>query len=75
MCVLVAQSCPTPFDRMDCSPPCSSVHGLLQVRIVSGLPCPSPGDLPDLGIEPGSPALQADSLPFELPERMVVRMK
>ena len=29
----------------------------------SGLPFPSPGDLPDLGIEPGSPALQADSLP------------
>ena len=32
----------------------------------SGLPFPSPGDLPDLGIEPGSPALQADSLPTEL---------
>ena len=31
----------------------------------SGLPFPSPGDLPDLGIEPGSPALQADSLPTE----------
>ena len=28
----------------------------------SGLPLPSPGDLPDLGIEPRSPALQADSL-------------
>ena len=33
----------------------------------SGLPFPSPGDLPDLGIEPGSPALQADCLPSELP--------
>ena len=31
----------------------------------SGLPFPSPGDLPTPGIEPGSPALQADSLPFE----------
>ena len=31
----------------------------------SGLPFSSPGDLPDLGIEPGSPALQADSLPSE----------
>ena len=31
-----------------------------------GLPFPSPGDLPDQGIEPGSPALQADSLPSEL---------
>jgi len=33
----------------------------------SGLPFPSPGDLPDSGIESGSPALQADSLPSELP--------
>ena len=33
----------------------------------SGLPFPSPGDLPDPGIEPGSPALQADSLPSEPP--------
>ena len=32
----------------------------------SGLPFPSPGDLPNLGIESGSPALQADSLPTEL---------
>ena len=31
----------------------------------SGLPFPSPGDLPDPGIEPGSPTLQADSLPSE----------
>ena len=30
----------------------------------SGLPCPSPKDLPDPGIEPRSPALQADSLPY-----------
>ena len=33
----------------------------------SGLPLPSPGDLPDPGIKPGSPALQADALPFEPP--------
>ena len=33
----------------------------------SGLPFPSPGDLLDSGIEPGSPALQADSLLTELP--------
>ena len=32
----------------------------------SGLPFPSPRDLPDPGIEPGSPALQVDSLPTEL---------
>ena len=33
----------------------------------SGLPFPSPGDLPSAGIEPGSPALQADTLPSEPP--------
>ena len=32
----------------------------------SGLPFPSPEELPNPGIEPWSPALQADSLPFEL---------
>ena len=34
-------------------------------------PIPSPADLPDSGIEPGSPALQADSLPTELSGRLV----
>ena len=33
----------------------------------SGLPFPSPGDLPNTGIGPGSPALQADALPSEPP--------
>ena len=33
----------------------------------SGLPCPSPGDLPGPGVEPGSPALQADPLPSKPP--------
>ena len=33
----------------------------------SGLPFPSPGELPDPGIEPGSPTLQADALPSEPP--------
>ena len=40
----------------------------------SGLPCPSPGDLPDPGIEPRSPALQADSLPSEPPRGLVVHI-
>ena len=35
----------------------------------SGLPCSTPGDLPNLGIEPRSPALQVDSLPSEPPEK------
>ena len=34
MCVLVAQSCPTLCNPMDCSPPGSSVHGILQARIL-----------------------------------------
>jgi hypothetical protein len=38
----------------------------------SGLPFPSPGDLPEPGIEPGSSALQADSLLTELPENSIV---
>ena len=33
----------------------------------NGLPFPSPGDLPNTGIEPGSPSLQADALPSEPP--------
>ena len=65
MCVLLSQSCPTLCDPIDCSLPGSSVHGILQARIWSGLPFLSPGDLPDPEIEPWSPTLQADSLPSE----------
>ena len=39
----------------------------------SGLPFPSPGDLPHPGIEPGSPALQADALPSEPPGKLRVK--
>ena len=39
---------------MDHSLPGSPVHGILQSRILRGLPCPSPGDLPDPGIGPVS---------------------
>ena len=53
-------------DPMDCSPPGFSVHGLSRQECWSGLPFPSPGDLPNPGMEPRSPALQADSLPTEL---------
>ena len=60
--VLVARSCPTLCDLMDYSPPASSAHGILQQEYWSGLPCPPPGDLPNPGIEPVSPTLQADSL-------------
>ena len=45
--------------------PGSSVHGILKQEYCGGLPFPSPGDLPNPGIESMSPALQADSLPSE----------
>ena len=64
---LVVQLCLILSDLMDCSPAGSSVHGILQARILEWLPFPSPGDLPNPGIKPRSPALQADSLPFESP--------
>ena len=38
----------------------------------SGLPFPSPGDLPDPGIKPRSPALQADALPSEVPGKYII---
>ena len=64
----VAQSCPTLFDPMDCiahqAPPSM---GFSRQEYWSGLPFPSPGDLPDSGIEPGSPSLQADALPSKPP--------
>ena len=67
MCVLVTQSCLMLCDPMVCSPPGSSVHrdssgkttGVDRHFLIQG-------DLSDPGNEPGSPALQADSLPLEL---------
>ena len=49
-------------DPMDCSVPGFSGHGISQEEYWSELPFPSLGDLSDPGIEPVSPALQADSL-------------
>ena len=60
------QSCLTLGDPTDCSLPDSSVHGILQAKNWSGLPCPPPEDLPNPEINPGSAALQAESLPSEL---------
>ena len=49
---------------MDGSPLGCSVHGISQAKYWSGLPFPSPSNLPDPGIEPVSPAWQAGSLPL-----------
>ena len=58
----VAQSCPTlchPWTVAHQAPPSM---GFSRQEFWSGLPFPSPGDLPDPGIEPRSPTLQADAL-------------
>ena len=63
----VAQSCLTLCDPMGCSPPGSS-----RQEYWSGLPFPSPGDLPNPGIEPRSPSLQADALTSEPPGKPIM---
>ena len=60
MC-LVAKSCPTLCAPMDLACQVSRPMGILQVRILEWVACPPPGDLPKPGIDPGCPALQADS--------------
>ena len=50
----VAQSCLTLRDPVDYSPPRSPVHGISRQEYWSGLPFPSPGDLPNPGIKPAS---------------------
>ena len=51
------QSCPTLCNPMDCSPQGSSVHGILEAKILECLPCSPSVDLSDPGIKPSSPAL------------------
>ena len=67
---LVAKSCltlATPW-TVACEAPLSM--GFLRQAYWNGLPVPSPVDLPDPGIEPEFPALQADSLPAEPPGKL-----
>ena len=59
--VLVAELCLILWDPMDCSCQAPPSMKFSRQEYWSGLPCPFPGDLPNLGIEPGSPTLQADS--------------
>ena len=58
---------------VDCQAPLSM--GFSRREYQSGLPFPSPGDLPYSGTEPGSPALQADSLPIELPGKPIHNLR
>ena len=57
----VTRLCPTLCDPMD-----YTVNGVLYARILEWVAYPSPGDLSDPEIDPGSLALQVDSLPTEL---------
>ena len=61
LCVL-AQSCATLCDPGDCSPPGSSVHGILQARTLELVAISFSRVFPNPGIEPESLALQADAL-------------
>ena len=65
----VAQLCLTLCDPMDCSLPGSSVHGIFQAIVLEWIAISFSKGFPDSGIEPRSPALQADSLLSEPPGR------
>ena len=68
--VKVTQYCWTLCDPMD-----YTVHGILQAKILKWVSqFPSPTDLPNPGIKPRSPALQADSVPTELPGKFNISL-
>ena len=67
MKVLFAQSCLTLCDHVSTALQAPLSIEFSRLEYWSESPCPSPGDLPNPGIQPRSLALQADSLPFELP--------
>ena len=69
MKVLVAQQCPILCNPWAVAHPALLSTGFFRQEYWSGLPCLSPGDLPDPGIESGSPALKMGSLPAELSEK------
>ena len=69
----VTKQCLTLCNPVDHSPSGSSVHGILQARILGGLPFPSPGDLPNPGTEPrspGSPTLAGGVFTTEPPGKL-----
>ena len=73
--MLVIQSYPTLWDAMDCivrQAPLSTEFS--RQEYWSGLQFPSPEDLLDLGIKPGYPALQAESLLSETPEKPTLNL-
>ena len=82
VCLCCHLSCVWLFSCMDGWPQGSSLHGILQARVWSGLPCPPPGDLPDPEIEPANfmpPALAGrffiTSAIWEAPFRLYIYTK
>ena len=69
ICCWVAKLCLTLSDLMNCSPPGSSVHRILQARTLNGLLFPTPGDLPNPGIRLMSPALAGRFFTAEPPRK------
>ena len=67
----VAQSCLTFATPWTAAYQAPLSVGFSRQEYWSGLPFPSPGELPDPGIKPGSPALHADSLRTELREKRI----
>ena len=74
--VLVIQSCPTLCDPMDSNSPGSSVHEILQARILEWVAISFSRGYQDQrpGVELRSPALQADSLPSVLPVKPTYKL-
>ena len=68
----VAQSCPTLCDPWTVAHRAPPSMGFSRQEFWSGLPFPSPGDLPNPGIEPRSPTLQADVLTSAPPGKFLV---
>src|SRR5574337_708000 len=66
----VALSCPTLSNPMDCSLPGSFVHGIFQARVLEWVAIAFSRNFPNPGIEPRSPALQADALPSKPPGKL-----
>ena len=74
-CWSVAKLCPALCNPVDCSPPGSSVHGFPRQEYWNGLPFLSPGDLPNIRIEPRSPALAGGFFTTEPPGTFKIEFK
>ena len=74
-CCLVAKSCLTLCDLMDCSQPGSSVHGISQARILEWAAISFSRDFPNLGIEPMSPALAGGLFTTEPPDKPILPIR